>query len=282
MFSQSIPANKLTDSKILEGFLDESIDLLHHSWITDWVGIPYVLDICIDFLGLGLNDIPDDAKYLIAAARNIALESENLYKFSPESEPKYHNRLHTAQVVTAIAIQIYIESSLIKNLDKSWASAALLLAVGHDFKHTGRVNSFESEIEINSFNCFHPILVESKVDEKWIQVIHKAMLASDFSSVKYNHLKVTGKIFSWNEDWLAVLLNESDVMASSISSHRQYLSDLLMQEWKLINFPAYKTVATHAGRQLFLKALQFTSPSSYVLNVHGRILAQLDDLHGTP
>jgi hypothetical protein len=77
------------------------------------------------------------------------------------------------------------------------------------------------------------------------------------------------------------LLNESDVMPSAISSHSQYLSDLLMQEWKLINFHAYKTVATHEGRQLFLKALQFTSPSSHVLNVHGRILAQLDDLHGT-
>jgi hypothetical protein len=90
---------------------------------------------------------------------------------------------------------------------------------------------------------------------------------SQFTVEKY----VAGKAFEWNLEWLCVLLNEADVMASASAKYGPELGQSLAQEWLLIDFPLHSSVASLEGRKNFLKQLIFSSPSSLVLGLGERI-----------
>ena len=257
--------------------LEESLLFLRQAWSGEWPGLPAVFQACCDFLQLTPAQLSVQAQRMLAAGVAVATASEAHWQAQQAQEPHYHNRLHTADVLTAMALQLGIEARLTGWHDSDWLTAGLLCAVGHDFMHAGGVNTVPCEIERRSCEQMRPLLLQHAVDAVWQARVEAAILCSDFSLAKHNHLQVQGRSFAWNQAWLNVLLNEADVLASSLSSHGPLLSQALAQEWALIGYAPHATVATLAGRQAFLRSVQFSSASSKALGVRPQLQAQLSD-----
>ena len=258
--------------------LEKSFAVLRTSWESEWVGLPYLLSRCVDFLNLSKN-LSSDASQMLLTAKAIAESIEFQYsQSSVEAEPKYHNRLHTADVLTSLSILICIQSKNQGDLDKDWIACALLAAIAHDFEHSGKVNQFESEIESNTMNQLHPFLLTHQVPSHWCKALECAILRSDFALVQKNHEQVKDKKFQCDQNWLNVYLNEADVMASATTQFGPQLGVSLAQEWKMINFSAHQTVSTSIGRKAFLKQLVFSSEASRHLQINSKIALELSHL----
>lgn len=258
--------------------LEKSFAVLRTSWESEWVGLPYLLSRCVDFLNLSKN-LSSDASQMILAAKAIAERIEFQYsQSSVKAEPKYHNRLHTADVLTSLSILICIQSKIQGDLDKDWIVCALLAAIAHDFEHSGKVNQFESEIESNTMNQLQPFLLTHQVPSHWCKALECVILRSDFALVQKNHELVKGKKFQCDQDWLNVYLNEADVMASATTQFGPQLGNSLAQEWEMINFLAYQIVSTPIGRKAFLKQLVFSSEASRRLQINSKIALELSNL----
>ena len=258
---------------------EKSFAVLRKSWEGEWVGLPYLLSRCIDFLHLSNPSLSSDASQMLLTAKAIAERIEfQCTQSSVEAEPKYHNRLHTADVLTSLSILICIQSKIQGVLDKDWIACALLAAIAHDFEHTGKVNQFESEIELNTINQLQPFLLAHQVPSHWCKALECSILRSDFALVHKNHELVKGKKFQCDQDWLNVYLNEADVMASATTQFGLQLGNSLAQEWKMINFSAYQTVSTPIGRKAFLKQLVFSSDASIHLQINSKIALELSHL----
>jgi hypothetical protein len=240
--------------------------------------MPFLVNACADFLGIGGAAPGATSATLIAVARQVAAQIEAEGGCGVDSaEPGYHNRLHFSDSLTTITLQAAIESQRLGVDDADWKAALLLIALGHDFRHPGRVNGARAEIEQQSFDALKPYLQQHAVPALWVERIEAVILRSDFSMVADNHQRVADLPFSWCTDWAAVLLNEADIMASASPVFGPRLSRALAAEWELIGFAAYRSVATPQGRSAFLQSIEFSSPSAGVLGAAQRVRQQLAD-----
>jgi hypothetical protein len=256
--------------------LESSYGFLRASWPGNWLGMPFVLLECLRFLNLQENNLSEAGKSMLGAAQSVAIEIENQTQSrSNFSEPEYHNRLHFADALTSMSIQLAILVEMEKKENQDWMLCALLTCIAHDFAHSGKVNLVESEIEKQSVNFLKPILASHSVPDEWQKVIETAIVRSDFSIVHHNHANVAGQVFQWDIKWLCVLLNEAEVMASASAKYGPDLGESLAREWRLIDFPHHSTVASLEGRKSFLKQLIFSSPASLVLGIHERIVEEI-------
>lgn len=256
--------------------LESSYGFLRASWTGNWLGMPFVLIECLRFLNLQENNLSEVGRGMLAAAKSVAYEIEkHAENLSELEEPKYHNRLHFADALTSMSVQLSILVALKKEANQDWMACALLTCIAHDFFHPGKVNLVESEIERQSVNFLKPILKSHSVPDEWRKIIDTVIVRSDFAVVHQNHAHVAGKAFEWNLKWLCVLLNEADVMASASAKFGPELGESLAQEWRLIDFPLHSSVASLEGRKNFLKQLIFSSPSSLVLGLGERISEEI-------
>ena len=256
--------------------LESSYGFLRASWPGNWLGMPFVLIECLRFLNLQENNLSEAGRGMLAAAKSVAYEIEkHAENLSELEEPKYHNRLHFADALTSMSVQLSILVALKKEANQDWMACALLTCIAHDFFHPGKVNLVESEIERQSVNFLKPILKSHSVPDEWRKIIDTVIVRSDFAVVHQNHAHVAGKAFEWNLKWLCVLLNEADVMASASAKFGPELGESLAQEWRLIDFPLHSSVASLEGRKNFLKQLIFSSPSSLVLGLGERISEEI-------
>jgi hypothetical protein len=256
--------------------LESSFGFLRASWPGNWLGMPFVLLECLRFLDIQKNSLSEAGRSILGAAQSVAIEIENQAQSLPKfKEPEYHNRLHFADALTSMSIQLAILVQLEKNENQDWMLCALLTCIAHDFAHSGKVNLVESEIELQSVSFLKPILMAHSVPDEWQTVIEIAIVRSDFSIVHHNHANVAGQTFQWNLKWLCVLLNEADVMASASAKYGPDLGESLAHEWRLIDFPLHSTVASLEGRKTFLKQLIFSSPASLFLGLNERIAEEI-------
>ncbi len=252
--------------------LDHAWTTLHGSWPHPWLGLPKVMQECIEFLDFRDSEMTLEVKNILSAALEVSDAFERMYLNAPHlHEPAYHNRLHTADVTVAMSLQMVIETEQSHSRKPEWMAAGLLTAVVHDFEHPGRINTKPSEIEKKSLAAVMPILKKHHISSKWLNSVKYAVERSDFSMMGANHLQVENQTFVWSQDWLTILLNEADIMASCVSEFSEDLSLALSEEWKLIDYSAYKTIATQTGRLSFLQNVIFSSHSSQVLNVKNKI-----------
>jgi len=263
--------------------LDASFAFLRQSWDSRWVGLPFVVEACAGFLRLDGADQSDVTAKLLATARQVATQIEADADLRAVGvEPQYHNRLHFSDALTTIVLQSAIESAHWQTHSPDWLAAMLLIAVAHDFQHTGRVNTVRAEIEKRSVTALHPYLVQNQVPQLWVGRVEAVILQSDFSTVAKNHERVAGQKFAWCTDWATVLLNEADIMASISPLFGPRMSQALSREWELIQCPAYRSVATQAGRRDFLRSIQFSSYSAEVLGASERVRSQLETSQPSP
>ena len=195
----------------------------------------------------------------------------------PASEPAYHNRLHTADVVCVL-------STLLRMLNmpdddvagKTWASALLATAVAHDHLHPGGVNRCPQEFEQASWQGVMPLA--QPLPLAWREQIEAWILGTDVPTVAGNHERVAGQSLAWTADWGQVLLNEADIYISATAEFGPGLSDALAREWQRAGFAGHATVATPAGRAQFLRSVRFSSPAAQALGIQVQVQQQLQSL----
>jgi hypothetical protein len=262
----------IRDEKSWMQCLENSYAALRTSWQGEWVGLPFLLKECVRYLGLHDHEVSKPAAQMLKAAERVAQEIESSFVNDIfQTEPLYHNRLHFADAITTVSIQIAIQSQLNRNFNAEWSACALLACMAHDFGHNGRINQFESELEKYAVELLRPIMDECGVQGMWREWVERCILQSDFALVAQNHAAVQGALFEWDLKWLIVFLNESDVMASASPNFGIGMGEALAREWKKIDFVAHNTVATPAGRRGFLKVITFSSPASKELGIQAAI-----------
>ena len=250
---------------------------LRAQWPTPWPGMPHILTLCQHSLGLNTAGDPTTVA-LNQFAQSVAQRMEqHAAGLEPASEPAYHNRLHTADVVCVLTTMLHILQ--VPEADargKTWASALLATAVAHDHLHPGGVNHSAQAFERASWQGVMPLA--QQLPPAWREQIEAWILGTDVPTVAGNHERVAGQSFAWTADWGQVLLNEADIYISATAEFGPGLSDALAREWQRAGFAGHATVATPAGRALFLRSVRFSSPPALALGIAAQVQQQLQSL----
>lgn len=250
---------------------------LRAQWPTPWPGLPHILALCQQ--SLGLNTLSDPATVALNQFAQLVAQSMEQHAAGLEtgSEPAYHNRLHTADVLCVLTTMLHILK--VPDADatgKTWASALLATAVAHDHQHPGGVNHSAQEFEQASWQGVKPWA--QQLSPAWREQIEAWILGTDVPSVAGNHQRVAGQSFAWTAAWGQVLLNEADIYVSATAEFGPGLSDALAREWLRTGFAGHASVATPAGRAQFLRSVRFSSPAAQALGIAAQVQQQLQPL----
>jgi len=256
----------------------QTLHNLRRTWPDAWPGVPVVLKACVQ--RLWPHSVPTKssaAEKLLQAAQAMAMNMEEIAQ-GVAYEPHYHNRLHTADALTAMCV--LIEALQEKNISVSdeWAAAMLLAVTSHDVLHPGGANTYVQEFEQCSANEMSDIAHTLGVDALWLQRVRELILRTDPTLVAANHDKVIDRPFEMNVDWACVLMNEADILASATLHYGPTLGEALAQEWTLKNHPLHGVVGTPAGRLQFLSSLRFSTPAAEQFRMAHHVAEQITSL----
>jgi hypothetical protein len=248
---------------------------LRSKWPDAWPGLPVVLNACIHRLWPQGSPVSySQVGQLLQAARNMALHMENL-AMNADTEPRYHNRLHTADALTAVCLLMQTIKEQAFSLSDEWAAALLLAVTSHDVLHPGGSNAFVQEFEQHSAHEMRGIAQGLNIDPVWTDRVSELILRTDPTLVAANHDKVKDTPFEMNLDWACVLMNEADILASATSRYGPELGQALAQEWALKNHPLHEVVGSSQGRLQFLTSLRFSTPASKAWGMQNHVERQL-------
>ncbi|NBS77775.1 MAG: hypothetical protein EB066_05265 [Betaproteobacteria bacterium] len=251
---------------------------LRSKWPNAWAGLPVVLNACIHRLWpQGPPQSGSQAQTLLNAAKNMASHMEDVADASIY-EPNYHNRLHTADALTAICLLMQSLKAQEFKLSDEWAAALLLAVSSHDVLHPGGANGFVQEFEQRSAHEMRDIAQGLNMDAVWTDRVSELILRTDPTLVAANHDLVKDRPFEMNLDWACVLINEADILASATSRYGPELGQALAQEWALKNHPLHQVVGTPQGRLQFLSSLRFSSPAAERFGMAHHVAEQITSL----
>ena len=195
-----------------------------------------------------------------------------------EFEPPYHSRKHFVDVCIGISALLSqnVERGAAQQLspwtvskEESWL--LLFAAIGHDYMHRGRINSVDYENELISLNGLQLFLdkrgdLSSEYKQNLMLRLHRLILPTcfDFTHLLYEKIN---KGIGEQIDFLAMLLTEADVLASTLPRRGKVLSKRLSLEWLDQNKELSNFVASKEGYENFLQKVQFLSAQSKKLNV---------------
>ena len=247
---------------------------LRESWNSDWMGLPRVLKGCHDFVESPIAGFASsEAQALLTCA--LALSQQMELKVDAATEPSYHNRLHTADVLCSMAVLLEAMNQKGSVCSAEWVAALLLTVTAHDYLHPGGANSTPQELEWRTVKALKLFFVKHPVPAIWQERIQHMILQTDPALVDANHEKVAGRAFEMDLDWACVLMNEADILASATDAFGPTLGEQLAAEWQMKNLPLHATVGQQQGRLAFLKSLQFSTPGSLSLQFAQRVSAQV-------
>jgi hypothetical protein len=248
---------------------------LRSKWPNAWPGLPVVLNACIQRLWPHKPPAVGSTSYkLLQAALAMASHMEKMAQ-EANYEPLYHNRLHTADALTAICLLIQALQKKKIVVDDDWAAAFLFAVTSHDVLHPGGANGFLQELERRSAKEMQYIATPLGIDVVWLQRVRELILRTDPTLVAANHDLVKDTPFEMNLDWACVLINEADILASATSRYGPELGQALAQEWQRAGVPAHALVASPAGRVQFLRSIRFSSPAALALGLPEQVQQQL-------
>jgi hypothetical protein len=248
---------------------------LRSKWPNAWPGLPVVLNACIYRLWPQASPVShSQAGQLIQAARNMASHMEAVARAS-SYEPHYHNRLHTADALTAVCLLMLSIKEQAFVLSEEWAAALLLAVTSHDVLHPGGANAFVQEFEQRSAHEMRGIAQGLTIESVWTDRVSELILRTDPTLVAANHDRVKDTPFEMNLDWACVLMNEADILASATSRYGPELGQALAQEWALKNHPLHEVVGSSQGRLQFLSSLRFSTPASKAWGMQNHVERQL-------
>ena len=250
--------------------LKTALDGLRSQWTGQWLGLPYVLSDCLARLQHDSNQHPKRERYhkLRRAAGGLASEVEAVHALMAHNglEAAYHNRLHFADTLWCMTALLLAcrQASVEPRLQDEQEMLAILVMVGHDFHHDGRVNQHLMEMENRSVTLAAPVLDQFGIAEDDLECMKRLVQHTDPTTVAENHSVALQRPFSIGDQaWLQVLVNEADVLASSLPDYGESLGEALSREWAAKHADMAKSVISPAGRLYFLeKVAIFSTPGS--------------------
>lgn len=269
--------------------LSASLRNLRRPWPHQWPGLPLVFDrawqqMCLDRPRKGSN-----AHRLLVFGRAVSeqVEQDGAQRHAQGLEPAYHNRLHIAD--TLVCMTYLLKTCAALNVPGARQPAVMAMALcimaGHDFLHPGGSNSQPGEFEARAIQDLKPLMAQAGLTLDDRQTLEHCIMATDPTRVKGFHLQVRTRSYDLGQaDCLAVLVQEADIMASTLPQTSPSLTQALALEWAPKQPEAADKLLQPQNRLLFLEhAALFSSPAASRLGLDAVKLRQVkrieQDLH---
>ena len=256
--------------------LSDEFIKLRESWSSQWQGLPQVMSRCLARLGYEPATLLDQHTQAVCNCIQSVVElveRDGEMRATFNQEPHYHNRLHVADTLVSLTTLLLLQRQCSCDSRSSpshteWV--AMLTMLSHDLLHDGTINKFSSEIEARSVYYLEPYLQEHRVDQSDQLIIKELILLTDPIMVQKCHDKIRNRVFSILDiDCLAVLIQEADILASTLPDIGSKLAEKLSNEWAKINYQGAHALTTVIGRVEFLhKTALFSSPASNLLEIN--------------
>jgi 3'5'-cyclic nucleotide phosphodiesterase len=244
---------------------------------------------CLSFPASEAQALQNLIAAILVLAVSIEVEGEKLA--IEGSEPAYHNRRHFIEVLNAVVFLLAQETLLADAAQ--WPSDTwphfnlrerLLLiaaAIGHDFLHTGHINTHLEELEQISAGSVQRILLANGASKDDANFVYALILSTDHAQLQKSHDQVRAITPNQPLDALLrakVLMSEADVFPSLMPLHGRSLGVKLSQEWQHAGVVGALKAASPAGRAAFLGQVQISSPHARTLGLEALILMQIERL----
>ena len=256
--------------------LEKSFGNLRERWPNGWPGLPLVLQQCLRQLGChsGIR-LGARQRVMHRCMDEVAqcIEQDGRTREAAGEEPAYHNRLHMADTLVALTGLLLAQRAVDRSAAKKPSlqeSVAMLAMLGHDFLHDGSVNTRPAELESRSVDCLRPWLQRNGVAEADQALMAQLILATDPAVVGACHDRVEDRTFSTRDpDCLVVLVQEADIMASTMPVIGPALTRQLATEWERLGPEQAGALLSASGRLKFLtESARFSSPASQQLGMN--------------
>lgn len=253
--------------------LNTALHRLRQVWPQQWPGLPLVFEHAWQQLGFATPRAGSPAQRLLVFGRLVAkqVELDGAQRCALGKEPRYHNRLHIADAL--VCMTYLLKASVHKQVPGAGqprtAAMALAIVAGHDFLHPGGANVLPCEFEARAVQDLQPWMAAAGLSDLERQTLAHCILATEPTLVKGFHQKARAQPFDLaSPDCMAVLVQEADIMASTLPQTSPGLTQALADEWKP-NLPeAAAKLLLPQNRLLFLEhAALFSSPAALGLGL---------------
>lgn len=267
--------------------LNAALQNLRRPWPHSWPGLPLVFDRAWQHLDLGRPRSGSRVSALSKLGQMVTqhVENDGSKRHLEGAEPAYHNRLHIADTLVCMTYLIRACRALAipGAQDSNIGALALVIMAGHDFLHPGGSNTTPSEFEARAVADLQPLIQTAGVNASDRDTLAHCILATDPTRVKAFHVEVRARSFDLTQrDCLAVLVQEADILASTLPKTQEGLTQALSREWAPTQPTAAERLLLPQNRLLFLEhAALFTSPAALGLGldkVKGRQMSNIKNL----
>ena len=261
--------------------LSASLLNLRKFWPQQWPGLPLVFDRACQQLGLGSPRKGSSARRWLDFGRAVSeqVEQYGVRRQALGQEPAYHNRLHIADTLVSMTYLLKTSAALnVPGANQPVVMAmALSIMAGHDFLHPGGSNAQPGEFEARAVEGLQPMMADAGLSLAERQTVAHCIMATDPVRVKGLHLQVRTQPFNLRQtDCLVVLLQEADIMASTLPQTALGLSQSLSTEWSAHNPKAAEALLFPQNRMLFLvHGALFSSPAAGQLGLEALKLQEV-------
>lgn len=269
----------------LSASLDATLRALRDPWPHAWPGLPLVLRRCLERLGPVGGADRDRAQAVVACALEVAalVEADGGRRMADRCEPEYHNRLHVADTLVCMTHLLLAQRVADGREDDALRleeCIALMVMAGHDYLHTGMINRFPFELETRSLESLRPVMKRHGVDARDEETITHCILRTEPTQVKASHQAIQDRTFRLGDrDCLAVMVEEADILASTLPVTAAAQTRRLVEEWETANPAAAKNLQSPKARLYFLEhAALFSTPAARVLGVDEIKRSEIDSI----
>ncbi len=276
----------IRDNLTLAG-LQSELTRLRQLWQQDWVGLPAIAVEAMQRIGHRDTvdaDIPSITMRDCIVRVAEAIEADGRLRQAQGDEPAYHNRLHIADTLCSLSfLLLATRAGQGRALDGAPDHAEwlmLLAMVGHDFLHTGQINRTPGEIEARSVQALLPLMQECGVTDEACAIVSELILMTDPARVRPNHESLRERRFDLAETaCMAMLLQESDILASAMPGIGITLTHQLSAEWSRFSEKMATSLLSARSRIVFLRDFAlFSSPASQWLGLQEMKAVEINEL----
>jgi len=274
-----------TSSQALLSSLQECLNNLRQPWPQQWPGVELVLRSCWTRLGLQGQKLSPRTAALQSWALDVVrqVERDGQQQNALSREPAYHNRLHISDTLVCMThLLLALRVQGLSGADDIHAqSLCLAVMAGHDFLHPGGSNAFPAQFERLALQALAPLMQQAKLHESDRDAVTQIILMTDPLCVKSSHQAVAQRPFDLRDlAWATVLVQEADILASTLPETQESLTHSLSREWAPSNPEAAAHLLRASSRVAFLEhAALFSSPAARYLGLDEVKARQLAALH---
>ena len=253
--------------------LQDSLRNLRQPWPHQWPGVEQVLRSCWARLGLSEQALSQRTGAIQSWALEVVrqVERDGRQQNALSREPAYHNRLHISDTLVCMThLLLALREQGQPGADDAHAQAlCLAVMAGHDFLHPGGSNAFPAQFERLALQALAPLMQQAQMDPQDQDAVTQIILMTDPLCVKSSHQAVAGQDFDLrHRAWTTVLVQEADILASTLPETQQSLTLSLSREWAPSNPEAAAHLLRTSSRVAFLEhAALFSSPAARLLGL---------------